>query len=296
MPDQSPAVTEVCPKCHTNDCRSMWIGGELAESNTCRDRQLAAAQSELTTLRAERDAVTKLASRAYPGLKYSGFCSRHRDNGHYECSICYPNWQALIKEHMAVGDRFLARAESAEARNAELTTACSKALDCLDSMMDNASNWERYNEWREDVEAAKNLCRALVYPDAASNQPAVEGVMLPKQPILVPFDPAKSNPDIAGIWEIPAGRILMLLWRPCHIVSNRWAYETLYIARSIQRVKPATSADLLKCFQPYDYIDYTAHDCEQFCNEAIDYFTGKLGVHYCGEVEGVASMVPPPHP
>lgn len=44
----------------------------------------------------------KLAKRAYPGLKHSGACSRHRDDGHFECTICYPDLNALIDEHMAV--------------------------------------------------------------------------------------------------------------------------------------------------------------------------------------------------
>lgn len=43
-----------------------------------------------------------LALRAYPELKSSRICSRHRDQGHYECTICYPDWHALLSEHMRV--------------------------------------------------------------------------------------------------------------------------------------------------------------------------------------------------
>jgi len=45
-----------------------------------------------------------LAIRAYPELKHCGACSRHRDDGHYECRICYPDWHALLGEHMRVSN------------------------------------------------------------------------------------------------------------------------------------------------------------------------------------------------
>lgn len=43
-----------------------------------------------------------LALKAYPELKRSGLCSRHRDDGHYECHTCYPDLNALLDEHMQV--------------------------------------------------------------------------------------------------------------------------------------------------------------------------------------------------
>lgn len=43
-----------------------------------------------------------LALRAYPGLKYSGFCSQHRDTGHFECQICYPDLNRLLAKHIEV--------------------------------------------------------------------------------------------------------------------------------------------------------------------------------------------------
>jgi len=46
-----------------------------------------------------------LAKRAYPELKKSGMCSRHRENGHFECEICYPVWDELLKAHMEVSHR-----------------------------------------------------------------------------------------------------------------------------------------------------------------------------------------------
>lgn len=43
-----------------------------------------------------------LANRAYPGLRHSGLCSRHRESGHYDCRTCYIDPNALLKEHMKV--------------------------------------------------------------------------------------------------------------------------------------------------------------------------------------------------
>ncbi len=53
---------------------------------------------------AQLDKIKILALRNYPNLENSGFCSIHRDSGHYNCSICYPNWIRLIDEHCKVSD------------------------------------------------------------------------------------------------------------------------------------------------------------------------------------------------
>ena len=49
--------------------------------------------------------VELLARRAYPDLKHSGFCSRHRDDGHFECGICYPDLNGLLDAHMEVSNK-----------------------------------------------------------------------------------------------------------------------------------------------------------------------------------------------
>lgn len=49
--------------------------------------------------------VQVLAFRAYPGLKPSGICSRHRSPGHYECEICYGDRERLLAAHMEVSRR-----------------------------------------------------------------------------------------------------------------------------------------------------------------------------------------------
>jgi hypothetical protein len=114
--------------------------------------------------------------------------------------------------------------------------------------------------------------------------------MLPKMPVNVSFDPEQSE-TYRELWGIPAGRILMLLWRPVHIVSDRWPTSSLRIARRIQAAAPQKPAELLDCFRPsIDYLDWCPGDCESFCREAITYFTGQHGVHYQGKVVGFATI------
>lgn len=60
------------------------------------------AQSETASLRAENERLKILAERAYPDLKESGICSRHRYEYPAECSICYPDLPALIQGHVEV--------------------------------------------------------------------------------------------------------------------------------------------------------------------------------------------------
>lgn len=45
-----------------------------------------------------------LARRAYPGLKHSGACSAHREDGHFGCEVCYPDANALLDAHVAAAD------------------------------------------------------------------------------------------------------------------------------------------------------------------------------------------------
>ena len=49
--------------------------------------------------------VELLARRAYPGFKRSGYCSRHRDDGHFECVTCYPDLNELLDAHMEVSSK-----------------------------------------------------------------------------------------------------------------------------------------------------------------------------------------------
>lgn len=54
------------------------------------------------TMQINAQQIEVLALKAYPGLRHSGFCSRHRDAGFYECNICYPDLNGLLTEHMQV--------------------------------------------------------------------------------------------------------------------------------------------------------------------------------------------------
>ena len=49
--------------------------------------------------------VELLARRAYPDLKYSGYCSHHFDDGHFECKTCYPDLNKLLDAHMEVSSK-----------------------------------------------------------------------------------------------------------------------------------------------------------------------------------------------
>ncbi len=46
-----------------------------------------------------------LAGRAYPGLKRSGFCSFHREDGYYDCQTCYPDYHKLLEQQVKVSQQ-----------------------------------------------------------------------------------------------------------------------------------------------------------------------------------------------
>lgn len=50
-------------------------------------------------------ALRTLAERSYPGLRRSGLCSAHRDDGHYACTVCYPDYHALLTAHLEVSNK-----------------------------------------------------------------------------------------------------------------------------------------------------------------------------------------------
>lgn len=115
--------------------------------------------------------------------------------------------------------------------------------------------------------------------------------MLPKFPIKTTFDPSKSA-YAAELWAIPAGRILMLLWRTTHLCSPDWFAEALPIAKRIEKARPKDSKSLLACFSSGNgTIDFTPDDCRDFSVEAIDFFTGKRHVPFEGTVSGNAAMI-----
>jgi hypothetical protein len=117
--------------------------------------------------------------------------------------------------------------------------------------------------------------------------------MLPKFPINTTFDPAASD-YAADLWNSPAGRILMLLWRPMHLCSQDWFSEARLIAKRIDVLRPLTSDELLECFEPSfrgHNLDFTREDSEEFCRLAIDFFTCKRHVPYVGVVSGNACMI-----
>lgn len=118
--------------------------------------------------------------------------------------------------------------------------------------------------------------------------------MLPTFPVHIEFEPA-DNPGTAPLWAIPAGRILMLLWRPTHLCSASWFGEAMIAAKLIQSRRPKSIEQLEACFEPVieragDFSDFTSVDVKIFCKEAIEYFTGQDAVPYTGEVAGLASM------
>lgn len=118
--------------------------------------------------------------------------------------------------------------------------------------------------------------------------------MLPKFPVKVDFDPA-DNPGTCDMWAIPAGQILMLLWRPMHLCGADWFRQALAIAKRIQQTRPRSAARLLTCFGPAidndhsGFAEFTHSDVVEFCGEALPYFTG-ADVPYVGEISGAATM------
>ncbi len=117
--------------------------------------------------------------------------------------------------------------------------------------------------------------------------------MLPKLPVNVNFDPAK-NPGTSKLWAIPAGRILMLLWRPMHLCGADWFMLALKVARRIEAERPQSIEQLRACFEPVvdvgGFSDFPRADVREFCLESIEYFAGENSVSYTGEVSGVAEM------
>lgn len=116
--------------------------------------------------------------------------------------------------------------------------------------------------------------------------------MLPKFPIRTTFDPAQSD-YARELWAIPAGRILMLLWRPSHLCSSSWFIDALPIARRIEKERPKTHQSLYMCFKPSinGMGDFTEADCAEFAEQAIDFFGGKRHVPYVGVVNGSTAML-----
>lgn len=112
---------------------------------------------------------------------------------------------------------------------------------------------------------------------------------IPKLPVSIAFDPAGSF-NCSALWNIPAGRILLLLWRPKHLISTAWYSEALRLARRIQNRRPMTVADLRACFCDADENDFSEYDVSLFCEQAVHYFAGRWGVPYHGMVRGVATM------
>lgn len=67
----------------------------IAEAIATRNATITDLQAKL----AEHEKVSFLAERVYPKLEPTGACSIHRD-GYYKCSMCYPDWRALIDAHV----------------------------------------------------------------------------------------------------------------------------------------------------------------------------------------------------
>jgi hypothetical protein len=53
--------------------------------------------AQISALTARVAELETLAGRTYPGLKASGYCSAHFDDGHFECETCYADLNKSIE-------------------------------------------------------------------------------------------------------------------------------------------------------------------------------------------------------
>jgi len=101
--------------------------------------------------------------------------------------------------------------------------------------------------------------------------------ILPTLPVKIGFD-IESSDEWSDVWRNPTARTLMLLWRPCHLITGDYQGETLRIAEAIDREQPKTVEALANCF-PRDMsgtgCNYIRHDVDEFVKEALPFFTGE---------------------
>lgn len=100
--------------------------------------------------------------------------------------------------------------------------------------------------------------------------------MLPAFPVQMNFDPTTvAEPAVQQLWDIGAGRVLMLLWRPTHLVGPGWWKLAQRMASAIAVTRPRTAEELAKVMlQHADGFEFTEHDCREFAAESIEFFCG----------------------
>jgi hypothetical protein len=95
------------------------------------------------------------------------------------------------------------------------------------------------------------------------------------------FDPAATtDADFKHVFGDPTAWILWLLWRPGHLVDDRFSRECLLIAKYIDTHKPQTVEKLAWCFDVSSPFNFTHSDITHFCEAALPYFTGEKTVSY----------------
>ncbi len=97
--------------------------------------------------------------------------------------------------------------------------------------------------------------------------------MLPKMPIKINF-----NPENEIWWNHPQTKILVLLWKPCHITSQFFYDDAICNGKRIAENKPKTIGELRGCLFGVDFDG--KGDAMQFAEESLPYFLGQEEVKY----------------
>jgi hypothetical protein len=98
-----------------------WATKEKGRFATADDavRFLAGIQKASAT-QATTEELQLLAERCYPDLKKSGICSHHQHDGHFDCTVCYPDWPGLCRGHVEVNHRLVEERDALAERLIEL--------------------------------------------------------------------------------------------------------------------------------------------------------------------------------
>jgi len=101
--------------------------------------------------------------------------------------------------------------------------------------------------------------------------------MLPKMPIKITFDPVNKV-----WWNHPQTKILVLLWKPCHITSQYFYEDAMRNGKRIAENKPKTAKELRNCLFGIDFEggDHDSGDASKFAVDALPYFLGLEEVMY----------------
>jgi len=144
--DELPAV---CPKCQTNDCRSMWLEGELIVSTTCMERQIATLAE---SLRVANSTVARL----------------ERDNIQLARNLGVAQGQLAASESAAVVRGWQERAEMAESRLTAADALAKAVAPLFDGLIYMANVCPMENTRREEWQAAFREAKAALAAYKAS--------------------------------------------------------------------------------------------------------------------------------